>query len=69
MTYWLSISDDTMKLDDIGVGELPHDGCLLEELDLVLFTSSFLECLHSHIDLSLCSRNCPFTLMDLPKLT
>ena len=31
--HLLSITDNSIKLDNIGVSELRHDGCLLQELD------------------------------------
>ena len=49
--YKFSFSDYSIELDNIGVGELSHDGCLLEELDLVSLTSSFFECLHGYLNL------------------
>ena len=37
-TYWFSQCDHSTHLHHIGVFELSHDGCLLEELDPVLLT-------------------------------
>ena len=35
-TYWFIDSDDSMKLNNVGVQELSHDGCLLEKLDFLV---------------------------------
>ena len=34
ITYELSISDNAIQLNNIGMSELGHDGCFLQKLDL-----------------------------------
>lgn len=33
-----------MELDNVGVTELPHDGCLLQKLHFVIATFKYLHC-------------------------
>ena len=63
-THRLSEGDHSVKRDDISVGELPHDGCLLQE-SAVLWCSS-LQQLDSH--LLLAPRELPHPLTDHSKL-
>ncbi len=51
ISHRLSHSDHTHQLDDIGVSELTHNGCLLEELDLVYFICTLVS-LHCHLNTS-----------------
>ena len=34
-SYLITVADNSIELNHIGVSELGHDSCLLEELDLV----------------------------------
>ena len=40
VTHWLFLCGHSIQLDHIGMEELTHDGCLLEELDSVHVISS-----------------------------
>ena len=68
-THWFSFSDYSIKLDDIGVRELSHDGRLLEELDLIFLASFFFECLHRYVHFFLWTWFHPFSLLDLSELS
>ena len=47
-TYRLSFTDNSVQRDNIGVPELCHDGCFLEEFDFIHLTHALLEKLHSN---------------------
>ena len=46
--YRFPYSDHSMQLDHIGMLKLSIDGCLLQKLDLVIFSGSWFQSLHSH---------------------
>lgn len=48
-----AFGDNTLQVDDIGVVELAHDGCLTQEVPPLLLRVARLECLDGHKDLSL----------------
>lgn len=48
-THRLRHSDHSVQPHNIGVVELPHDGCLLEESYLGILPQGGLECLHCHV--------------------
>ena len=56
-----------MKFDDIGVGELSHDGHLLEELDLTSFIRVLFERLDSDVFGQL--ARCPLTFLNFTELS
>ena len=49
VTYWLVYSDHAVKLNDVRMQELPHDGRLSEELDLLLLPCLRLKHLHGYL--------------------
>ena len=65
-THWFSHSHHSIEPDDIGMAELAHDGCLLEELDLVDLRSVWPEYFDSHLQPLV--RKVPLCTEHLPKL-
>ncbi len=57
-------TDHSMQQDHIGVSKLSHDGCLLQELDLVSISRQGLHC-----DIYNSIRSGPATFLHIPKLT
>ena len=48
VTYRFSFADNSIESDNIGMSELCHDGCFLEEFHFIHFCCSFLKKLHSN---------------------
>lgn len=42
-SHWISHGDYTIEFDNIGVGELAHDGCLLEKFEFLSHRSTWLQ--------------------------
>lgn len=68
ITDWVSNSDHTHECDNIGVSELPHNGCFLKEWDSVAFCCSWFKRLHSYVHTWL-SCFCPYSFTHFTKLT
>ena len=64
--YHFPIPDHPMKLHNIGVPELAHDGSLLKELDPVLLQSRRFQCLDGHLHSP--TGGLPHPLFHVPKL-
>ena len=56
-----------MKSDHIGMFELAHDGCLLQELNTLLLCGAICQCLDSHLPLF--SPHTPHSPLHHSKLT
>ena len=67
VTHWFSNCDHSVELDDIGVGELSHDGCLLEQFDFLSLWGAWLQRLDGQ--LHGCPGDGPDPFADLTKLT
>ena len=64
--YHFPLPDHPMKLHNIGVSELAHDGSLLKELDPVLLQSRRFQCLDGHLHSP--TGGLPHPLFHVPKL-
>ena len=61
------LCNDPYQLDDIGMEELPHDGCLLEKLHSADNLFLCHQCLHSYLN-GITIRGFPSPSVDCPKL-
>ena len=65
-THRLSHSDHSIQLHHVWVTELSHDGCLLQELDLVHLLHSWVQRFQCHFHIT--PRWLPHPLVHCPKL-
>ena len=66
-THRLANGDHTQKFDDVGMQELAHDGCLLEELHLIVFRRIGIESLNGYLNFT--SWNFLESSVNLAKVT